>query len=791
MRVGRKAAARLAGAFVFLVLAAGLIAPLLDVGRFGSRVRQSLRDALGREVEIGRVHLDLFNGPGFSVDDVVIHDDPRAGIEPFAYVESMSARVSFASFWTGRLEFSSLRLDNPSVNLVKPASGPWNFEGLLTRTVGTAPRGGARLPYLEVRGGRINFKFGDTKSVFYLTEAKLDVSPPDSSGEWRIRFEGQPARTDRPAHGFGVLLARGRWKPDTRTGGQLDFSVDVEKNSIGELVRLLHGHDIGVHGLVTSHARLSGPASDVRISGRMQLTDIHRWDLLPPHGEGWTVNYSGRLDLLAQTLDLATLPSPAGAPLAVRFRASNYLSRPRWSALATLDRLPLAPLPELGRHMGLAVPEALSLDGEMSGAVGYSPDSGMQGTMTAETATLNAPGAAPVRFEQPVIAFEGSRVSLARTPFRFGSGAGAPEMQAEYRRDAQALDVIIVGDGTPIPGADSIPAQLLAGVPLLADCRNGAWSGLVRYRQAGDGPGTWTGIAEVARAEIPVDGFAEPFELASGRVAFGEDGAVMDGIMGRIGGIDVRGEYRYRPGNARPHTFRFVLPAANAEELERLLMPALERSESLLARALRLGRSSKLPAWLESRHAEGMLQIGALALGDFRLDKVRAHIRWDGAAIELTDFGAGFGGGAIAGRLSATLRRAAPSYRGSARFRSVAWAGGEWDGRARIETAGTGPDVMRNLRLEGSFSGKSISLVADTEFKNFSGSYVVTLSGGLPLMRFSDLQATVGDDVYEGQGAAGPDGKLHFELTDGQRQMRMSGTLSPFQLDLVAARSPG
>ena len=33
-------------------------------------------------------------------------------------------------------------------------------------------------PAIHVRNSRINFKFGDTKSVFYLTDTDLDISPP-------------------------------------------------------------------------------------------------------------------------------------------------------------------------------------------------------------------------------------------------------------------------------------------------------------------------------------------------------------------------------------------------------------------------------------------------------------------------------------------------------------------------------------------------------------------------------------------------------------------------------------
>ena len=76
-------------------------------------------DSTGK-VEIGLVHFNLFTGPGFTIENVVIYDDPSAGIEPFAHMLELQARVGLSSLFTGRLDFSVLRFVSPSVNIVKP-----------------------------------------------------------------------------------------------------------------------------------------------------------------------------------------------------------------------------------------------------------------------------------------------------------------------------------------------------------------------------------------------------------------------------------------------------------------------------------------------------------------------------------------------------------------------------------------------------------------------------------------------------------------------------------------------
>src|SRR5277367_4515413 len=104
---------------LLIVVALGLAAPFLRADRFRPRIQAALEAALNRPVHIGAVHLNLFTGPGFTVDDVLIDDDPAAGSEPFAHVESMQARIRWTSLFSGNVDFSSLRLDAPSVNVVK------------------------------------------------------------------------------------------------------------------------------------------------------------------------------------------------------------------------------------------------------------------------------------------------------------------------------------------------------------------------------------------------------------------------------------------------------------------------------------------------------------------------------------------------------------------------------------------------------------------------------------------------------------------------------------------------
>src|SRR5258706_11159443 len=104
MTLSRRLIARAIGIGVAGFLVIGLAAPFLSADRFRSRIQKALESAIGRKVEIGKVRLDLFQGPGFSLEKVVIYEDPAFGIEPFAWVESLEARPRWLSLWRRKLE---------------------------------------------------------------------------------------------------------------------------------------------------------------------------------------------------------------------------------------------------------------------------------------------------------------------------------------------------------------------------------------------------------------------------------------------------------------------------------------------------------------------------------------------------------------------------------------------------------------------------------------------------------------------------------------------------------------
>src|SRR5579863_9608926 len=139
----RRTSRRALVAVLFLALAAWFLPSLVSVERYRRRLEAGLEQALKRPVDFGAVSLRLLPRPGFVIENVVVHEDPRFGIEPFARVDRIDCDLAWRSLFGSRFIFSRLHLDHPRLT------------SYATRRVSGTPRAccaKAALPYR--RGAR-------------------------------------------------------------------------------------------------------------------------------------------------------------------------------------------------------------------------------------------------------------------------------------------------------------------------------------------------------------------------------------------------------------------------------------------------------------------------------------------------------------------------------------------------------------------------------------------------------------------------------------------------------------
>jgi len=182
------------GVVVALLAAAALLLPLLiDVQRFAPVVTGQLRRLTGREVTLGTIALRVLPVPAVTITPVTLGEGPRYPGRDAVRLKSLAVRLRPLPLLRGRLEFSSIVLEQPTVTVIRDRQGRWNFDDLIERAAAmdkaaaAAPEAAppAAAPALgvaraEIRGGRV-LVYDDAVVPGIRSEAT--IGPIDASVE--------------------------------------------------------------------------------------------------------------------------------------------------------------------------------------------------------------------------------------------------------------------------------------------------------------------------------------------------------------------------------------------------------------------------------------------------------------------------------------------------------------------------------------------------------------------------------------------------------------------------------
>lgn len=773
-----------------LLVVAGIVAPFINAKPFSHSIQRALEASLGRRVSFQEVHFAIFTGPGFSLSGVTIQENRRYGLEPFAYVPTLQARLRVASLLRGRIAFSSLRLLDPSLNIVKQDDGTWNVVQLVSRL--TAP---SRLPLdlfpaFSVSGARLDFKLGPRKTIFYITDADLSLYP-QHSGKLYIQFSGSPARSDRAGNGFGHLHGNANWflHPATAKANQLEANISLDPSNLSELTTLVQGHDAGVQARVSSAAHVEGPINDLRISGNLTLNDVHRWDLLPASGEAWRVGYRGDADLLSRELALETVPVKENdsPPVALKLKVNDFLRNASWSMLATLNDAPAARLLPIAQRMGIAIPEELRIDGSADGAVSYARD-GFSGAVEISRVSVALPNL-PVLHANTLVADidrDGVRVRPAEIQTE---SSGDLIVGADYSEKDHRVQVSLQAKDFPAPAFRDAASQFLGAPDVLGLIREGTLTGRFVCEVADDQQQPqWSGQFRFADGVLETAGMSHGLTDAAGQIRFSGESIDVDRLSGRLG--DALLNASYHSGASGPARLRASISELDLRQAEADLQPTLQ-AQGIFER-LGVARR-RIPSWLAKRAIQADVNIGEFSIAGTVLGSLKTRLQWKGPKIQLTGFQLTMPDGELQGAGDLNVASNLPEYRLNVAMSGYRWRGGLVSAEGNLRTSGTGLDAVQNLRAEGTFSGQDVSFSTDDQFNSISGEFQFSFADGWPDLKLAKIEAADGDESWTGSASTLSDGKLVMDLEREGKQRHVISSLedtSPVSSVLLGPRRP-
>jgi AsmA-like C-terminal region/AsmA family len=699
---------RLALAAIGLFVIAAFVVPAINVGRYRAVVSRSLSAAIGREVTVRDVSMQLLPAPGLTLNGLVVADDPRFSAEPILRADEVTAALRLSSLWRGRLEISQLSLNDPSLNLVRLPDGTWNVESLFERARETPvaptskkrPEYRARFPYIESSGGRINLKLGVEKTVYALSDADFALWLA-SEDEWRMRLEARPMRTDANLSDTGLIRVDGSARRAVSLGETpLQLHLNWSRGQLGQISTLVRGRDAGWRGSVQLNLNLEGTPRDLHMVADSTVDDFRRYDIFATDSLTLFAHCTAKYSNVDHTLSDAVCLSPVGTGQ-ILAKGTAQLSQPRSYDFAfSLDKIPAQFAVGLARHAKLGMASDLSAVGTLDGEFNFKTTDGEyvwsgNGTTSEWEFRSKELGETPltvsaIRFSAGHVKFaekqgtsdqrnirtvassEKASTLLGLQPFTFNLGAGTPATvsgsitTSGYHLEMQSE--VALKRAIQVSAAFGLyaPAKSIEGNAKLAGELNGSWS---QFQAP-----TLTGKGQLHNATIAMAGFATPVKIASADLIADENRVSLQNVALSFPAVHVAATGWFQvPRHCQLSadcavSFDFKSDSLSLDDLNRLVNPKAW-NRPWYERLVGADNNPNAPwGWV---YAKGHIAVQKFLVKGIPTTKAAAQISISPGSAAVTDLHASLFGGTYQGEFTLSSQNNQPAFQSKGQFDHV------------------------------------------------------------------------------------------------------------------------
>jgi len=814
-------------AALVLLLALFLIRP--GAGGVKTRLSRSISLALGRQVEIGKVRLRILPQPGFDLQNFVVHDDPSFSAEPLLRAEEVTAAIRLVSLLRGRIEVSSLSLNEPSLNLVYHQSGHWNIENLLERTakISVAPTAKVRsetrpgFPYIEADRGRINLKIGQEKKPYALTNADFSIWQ-DSENAWSMRLKAQPVRTDFNLSDTGLLKVSGSWqRAATLAGTPLQFSLQWDRAQLGQLTKLISGTDRGWRGALSATLTLTGNPEDLSITASSSVQDFRRYDIFADDALRLAAHCVAHYSSADRTLRQIICGAPVGdGTIRVQGNLAGVLQSRSYDFTLSAEELPIQALTRLARHIKKELPSDLLASGSLNANLsmrsaadgraillegeGQTSAFRLRSALTRTDLELGEVpfaitettrnGSKKIRRTGTTPEMHPQEAHLDMGPFTLPLGRPTPAVlrgwasRAGYsfyvQGDAQVSRLLQLARTFGIPSAQPV----VMGTARIDLKIAGQWSGFA--------PPKVTGTAQLDDVRADVRGLNAPLEIASANLHFAEDQLQIQNVSATVGESQWTGSLSLPRHCNSPQacavSFNLHTEELNTDQLNELFNPHPRKrpwyhllSPSLMPR----------PSILTELQAAGKLTATRMVVRNLAVNHVSADAELQSGKLTLSDLHADVLGGKHTGEWQADFSVQPPVYSGTGSLDKVSleefaksmhdgWITGTARTSYRLTTSGyTTAELLNSATGTLEFEMRNgtlphiamVTAPAPFRIRLFKASLIL-VDGKLQIQE-GKLDAS--DGIYQVSGTASLGRNLNIRMArDGAHAFSITGTVA-------------
>ncbi len=347
------------GLVALAILVALLLPALVNLERYRTLLAGRVGKALGREVTLGALTVNLWRGIGAEAMGVRVAQAPGFGGEPFLTADALRVHLQVLPLLRGQVKVSSLSLEQPRIQVLRGPDGRWSVEDLLHGAPPPAPaRPGAEAPRpgkgatvgavliseVAIRDGEIQLADLDrpSGSAIRLTGVSLRARQETLSAPIEVE-----SRAILASHGGGTISTTGRIGLGDPEGPALDLSIRLAGLDAAPWQATLQAGSgaVSLSGALAGAIKLAGPLGRIGFTGQLDLKGLgikvgQRFE--KAEGEAASVSLQGRREgpgLLLSSWQLGlkgmTLEGTVRIPDLARSRLVFTVSSP----LLDVDRL--------------------------------------------------------------------------------------------------------------------------------------------------------------------------------------------------------------------------------------------------------------------------------------------------------------------------------------------------------------------------------------------------------------------------------------------------------------------
>jgi uncharacterized protein involved in outer membrane biogenesis len=659
---------------VIIVVAVPLV---LDINRYHGLVQAQLEKALGRPVTFGQMHLSLAP-PSVRMENVVIGEAPQFGAGPFATMQEIAAALKVGPLLHRDFQLQSLDLKQPKVQLIRTASGIWNFS-TLGQAQGQKPQEGTKdgfvLSNLKISDGQITLV--DQQKHFRGVYNNVDVSLKDyAPGK---AFELAVAMR-LPGPGAEKVELTGTAGPiDQQNMIKMPFngSLNINQVSLGGVQKVLDVPALeGIQGSASGKLEVRNENGVLSSGGSVKLDNgvVRNVRIEYPI----TLDYSVTDQLERDLIQIQQARLHLGqTPLSMQGTVNAGATPALLDLHVTTSNASIEEAARLASAFGVAFNPGMKVSGSVDADVrakGATSAPQLNGRLAAKDVRVSGGD-----LKQPVdvkgIELTLNPREIRSNPFAATSGGTTVNVQfalMNYSTPSAQVDATL---RTGNASLTELLAMARAYGVSAVDGITGSGTMSVDVHASGPLKNTaalnFNGSGKLERASLKMPEWSQPLNIGNADLKFTQNGMTAQNLAASIAGTNAGGSATIRNFNAPQVQFAITADKVNVVQLQQALGTAQTQAQpradlwwSLVPRAEAQARAkaggpraaAPQPGLLEKATGGGTVTIGTLQYDQLLLQNVKSNVTLDHGIIRLAPITAGLYGGQQAGSITLDTR---------------------------------------------------------------------------------------------------------------------------------------